>query len=420
MGFLVAVLGVVEAMAQLPEQMAYREAVSPEYYFEAYTQAAGEKGKTLLKTAVKVANDELQFSQMEQGYRATFEYTVIIFDTHGDQLYSDIRNKTVTVAGFSETNSDADFSLLESEFILVPGDYETAVTVTDLDTKISNKRRMKINIRDYTVNKLDLSSIVFADRIGLDESGNRKAVPNVVNNFSHGQDTLHICFEIYNTLYFDSLNVAYRIFNSKNKLVNTSSFYQKITEGRTPVLFSITRSDLPNGKYLFEIEVGENDISVKRTIPFSINWLHLMPMASDIESAIDELKYIATTKEIRKMKKAPEEDRGNLFEEFWRQRDPSPGTPKNELFDEYYRRISYANATFGKYTEGWKTDMGMVFIRLGPPDEVERYPFAPESKPYQIWYYHRAPYVLIFVDHSGFGEFRLTIESVESLNRMIQ
>ncbi len=408
------------AVAQLPEQMGYREIPSPEFYFEASTQAAGEAGKTLLKTAVKVSNDELQFSQMENGYRASFEYAVAILDLHGHQLQTDMHTREVIVPHFVQTNSDVDFSLLQSEFVMVPGDYEAAVSVTDLDTKISNQRRMKITLRDYSRNTLDMSSIVFADQVERDANGAMRIIPNVMNNFGEGQDTLLVCFEVYNTLYFNSLTITYRVIDAKKKVMRTGSFVQELVQGRTPVSFALTRTNLPNGRYALEIEAGEKTMNVKRSLPFSIDWLRLMSTAPDLESAVDQLKYIATTKEIRKIKKAPAGDREERFEEFWRERDPSPGTPKNELFDEYYRRIQYCNSTFGKYTEGWKTDMGMVYIRLGPPDEVERVPFAPESKPYQIWYYHRAPYELIFVDHSGFGEFRLTIDSIEALNRMIQ
>ena len=34
--------------------------------------------------------------------------------------------------------------------------------------------------------------------------------------------------------------------------------------------------------------------------------------------------------------------------------DPTPKTEFNELMDEYYRRVSYANENFEGWKEGWK------------------------------------------------------------------
>jgi hypothetical protein len=37
----------------------------------------------------------------------------------------------------------------------------------------------------------------------------------------------------------------------------------------------------------------------------------------------------------------------------------------------YYRRVTEANRLFTTYKEGWKTDMGMVYIVFGPPNRVQ-------------------------------------------------
>ncbi|MCX6560828.1 MAG: GWxTD domain-containing protein, partial [Candidatus Aminicenantes bacterium] len=62
-------------------------------------------------------------------------------------------------------------------------------------------------------------------------------------------------------------------------------------------------------------------------------------------------------------------DRDALIEEFWRQRDPTPGTARNEFRDEHYRRLAFADKTFGRGLpfQGGKTDRGRIYIALGPP-----------------------------------------------------
>jgi hypothetical protein len=51
--------------------------------------------------------------------------------------------------------------------------------------------------------------------------------------------------------------------------------------------------------------------------------------------------------------------------------------------------------------------MGMVFIILGAPSSVDRHPFEIDSKPYEIWYYYDFDRQIVFVDESGFGNYRL-------------
>jgi len=53
----------------------------------------------------------------------------------------------------------------------------------------------------------------------------------------------------------------------------------------------------------------------------------------------------------------------------------------------YYHRVEESNRLFTTYKEGWKTDKGMIFIIMGPPDRVQR------SKDREIWVYsQRANY----------------------------
>ena len=75
---------------------------------------------------------------------------------------------------------------------------------------------------------------------------------------------------------------------------------------------------------------------------------------------------------------------------------------------EYYRRIQTADERYSHFIDGWKTDMGMVYIIFGEPDQIERYPFQENTKPYEVWFYYGANKEYVFVDESGFGDYRLT------------
>jgi GWxTD domain-containing protein len=130
----------------------------------------------------------------------------------------------------------------------------------------------------------------------------------------------------------------------------------------------------------------------------------------------EEAVYIITDKEKDVFfKLETDRDRDLFIEEFWRQRDPTPGTPKNELRDEHYRRIEFANKTFGRGTpfKGWRTDQGRIFIMLGMPFDVQKI-MSGDVYPIEIWYYHGNPafgqapiFRLLFFQKGGGGEFKL-------------
>src|SRR5215471_7988189 len=89
----------------------------------------------------------------------------------------------------------------------------------------------------------------------------------------------------------------------------------------------------------------------------------------------EEVIYIITDEERKAFKQLQtDEERQKFIEQFWRRRDPTPGTAENESREEHYRRIAYANEHFGAGAiPGWKTDFGMIYIKYGPPDEREQH-----------------------------------------------
>jgi len=130
----------------------------------------------------------------------------------------------------------------------------------------------------------------------------------------------------------------------------------------------------------------------------------------------EEVVYIITPKEKEVFYKLETDRERDLFiEEFWRQRDPTPGTSRNEFKEEHYRRIEYTNTKFGRGApiDGWRTDRGRIYIMLGRPPQVQRYTSI-EVCPIEIWYYQGNPkfgqassFRLLFFQRGGTGEFEL-------------
>ena len=129
----------------------------------------------------------------------------------------------------------------------------------------------------------------------------------------------------------------------------------------------------------------------------------------------EEVVYIITPREKEVFLRLKNDRERDLFiENFWKQRDPTPGTERNEFREEHYRRLNYANQYFGRGTgkPGWKTDQGRIYIILGPPNNIEKYEDLMGVYPTQVWFYYGDPalglpsgFNIIFFKKEGTGEY---------------
>jgi len=114
------------------------------------------------------------------------------------------------------------------------------------------------------------------------------------------------------------------------------------------------------------------------------------------------------------------EERKKFIAEFWERRNPVPGSRGNKFKEEHYRRIAYANDHFSDPgIVGWKTDRGRIYIRYGPPDEIEQHQLVHQ------WLYYLVEgvgknVVIEFVDTKGNGDYRMTPEPWKSVDLPVQ
>jgi len=125
------------------------------------------------------------------------------------------------------------------------------------------------------------------------------------------------------------------------------------------------------------------------------------------------------------------EEREQFIEQFWLRRSGNPDLPDNDFKEEHYRRIAYANEHYASGIPGWRTDRGRIYIIWGPADEVDSHPTggtydrpmeegggSTTTYPWEKWRYRYLEGLgnnveLEFVDPSGSGEYRLTMDPGE-------
>ena len=53
------------------------------------------------------------------------------------------------------------------------------------------------------------------------------------------------------------------------------------------------------------------------------------------------------------------------------------------------------------------SDIGLVYVIFGAQSNIERHPYDMDAKPYEIWDYYDDNKQFVFVDNTGFGDYRL-------------
>jgi GWxTD domain-containing protein len=153
------------------------------------------------------------------------------------------------------------------------------------------------------------------------------------------------------------------------------------------------------------------------TLLFSLQKIKEKDLPQKYREWLKETQYIILPVERKVfMQLAIDRDRDIFIETFWRQRDPTSGTPRNEYKDEHIKRFLYANEYYRRGTprEGWMTDMGRIHIILGPPTSKERFEGSGGIYPCQVWYYFGDKkkslptyFAVVFYQRGGAGEFKL-------------
>src|SRR3989441_7557719 len=97
------------------------------------------------------------------------------------------------------------------------------------------------------------------------------------------------------------------------------------------------------------------------------------------------VKWIMTDDEEKEWKKLrTDEERAAFVKSFWEKRDPTPGTPQNEYEVIFWKKVEEADKMLKtKIADyGSLTDMGRVYLLLGPPTKTDK-----DTRGHTIWTY---------------------------------
>jgi GWxTD domain-containing protein len=394
-----------------------------DFYFDAVVFKGEKLDSSRIDVYVVVPNERLNFVKSDDGYNAVYELIIATTSTTLSVPKMQKFEKNVSAKTYNESlGGNAEWSSIQTQTYLLPGKYRIKATLKDIVSGREYEKSREITVLDNNAYPFVTSSIMLIS--GIEEDNGKYIItPHISDNIGTLTEGYFCFFEVYNSRDGRDIDIKTKIIDvSKNNAdIYIDVITKKIENGTNQIYVRI-----PNGinyglnTNIIRIEFSEaqnilanapnSDIPIIAAVERSIKCASFLlnRISIDLSQAIKQLRYVATETEINSIDSgSTDNDKLLRFIKFWKKLDPSLNTERNEAMEEYYARIDYANKNFKAYSEGWLTDKGHIYIVFGTPMNVERSNRSyADNRTYEQWTYGNNR-TFIFVDVSGFGDFRL-------------
>lgn len=365
----------------------------------------------------------LVFERESESFTAGFRVVVEITDDDGKLVSRDIKDSRFSVSSFEETHENSYYLQNYLNFKLKPGEYKIIAIISDMNsTGEVQIKPIKLNLKKYKDNTVQHPFVIDSRELYCNEQ-RAFILANTGGNIPFSSEKFHLIIPVTDTS-ISELNVEIEN-NSKTSISTTVEESYVIPIGVTECerYLSITRNpetvpmkifvlrDVNKGLDEGEIilKVKNKEYSIDEKFESAIVWFNKPFSLMDPEKAIEFLNFVESDSVVSLLLKGKSSNYPETLKQYWSKYDPTPETTYNEVMFEYYSRVDYAIKEFrgiGK-SSGVKSDRGVVYIKFGKPDKIER-SSNPQGQMMEIWTYTKSDRKFSFVDKKGTGNFTLT------------
>jgi GWxTD domain-containing protein len=189
-------------------------------------------------------------------------------------------------------------------------------------------------------------------------SGNSTAFPQAIRMVCQDTAKKQFLVKVYSRNFATPIPPFVEEYRAPFKYKPDSTFTLDLIQGKTAYF-------TPNvlGFYFFQVATAKlaGPSLFRMNIGFPKVTLHSLMRES--------LRYITSNKEFEKLNSYPIPK--IAVDSFWIATSGRPDLA-TELIRKYYKRVETANQLYTSFTDGWKTDRGMIFIVMGKPTNVFR------------------------------------------------
>jgi GWxTD domain-containing protein len=355
----------------------------------------GSEGENIEEFYCVVPNDQIKFVEKDGSYTGELMYRAEIIDDSGDVIGASENTVKVSAADLDDTEDRSVVQILQSKVTVPPGRYTARVTLEDLNAVKKEliayllKRYKKgetevlVDSKEFDKDPFSISDIEFArglrrTSIGQFQKSGFEIIPNAQRRYGLLLPELAVFFELYDfreSRDNDSLSASYAIINRMGGEIFRSEKALAMSGNRmaSTALFDVT--SLAAGSYLLALSVSDSqgEVLAMSERKFDVVWSPLSWGRYEFEM-LGDMEYVLTEDEMDRFKALSLGEQEKFLVDFWKDIDPTPGTVENEAKTEHYRRVTYADRHFGvSATRGALTDRGRLYVKYGPPDDMQSY-----------------------------------------------
>jgi GWxTD domain-containing protein len=374
---------------------------------------------TIMVLTVSLANRVLRFSREGDRYRAGYR---VGLDVRKDAATVESINaqETVRVLAFRETQRADESVLFRRSLMLAPGTYDLRLTVRDDSVRNGSAIEATVGVPRLVDGAIS-SPVTFYE---ASPRQSRDSLPRVLatprSTVVFGRDSvLPVYLEGYGP--GTSFPVEIRVHPEGDPTV---LWRESVTLPRQQDLFAGLFT-IPVGRLgLGVMTISANRVGGSDTLhsPLFVAFGEDLPVASFGEM-LNYLRYYASAPRLQSMRDAPPDQRAALWAAFLRETDPVAQTPAHEGLRDYFGRIAQANLRFREEGSiGWLSDRGRVFVALGMPDQIIQPSMSDMNQRgrAEVWEYRAHRLTVVFVDQTGFGRWRMTLNSETEFEAVVR
>lgn len=324
-----------------------------------------------------------------------------------------------TVQTYDETKKQDLRSRTSRIFKLPPGDYHISALLRVKQTLIAMRQEVDLRVPDFLSSGIGFGTPTVYTVSSRAPVGFFSARDSTGKRSDADESSTSVTFErqpaVSFSLYLDRpvrepipCDVFYEVVDPEDRQMLYGKHTVAIGGERDEYVVVFNVDDWAPGLYRLNLRAVAHDPDRDATTSADIRIDVTRAMLGvNFEETLDILSLIAGKDELLVLKNAPEERRAEAWAAFWKRRDPDPSTPQNEALDQYLARVHYVVREFSQLGPGWRSDRGRVYIKYGPPDQIDTAADDRGQGQYLIWRYFSPSRTFVFYDVIGVGDYKL-------------
>lgn len=349
---------------------------------------------SFIELTAEVVYASLVFKNIDGLFSSEIELDVQVVDQVQPDRILGTTNSTYIISDSSSfvVNSQDSYQIFK-RIPVPPGAYNVRVILRDASNERESFRRLEIEIPNPSESRSYLTNIqVFAK----DEAESPIFEPVTTYNLSETSDSVRLVFQVTNNRVNEPQTIDTRLIKFESDTMHARPMswpdytpaslpYKGIDYGEYEVINTSKRiltdagtvtielffENLKRGNYRFEVRTQAAGEEVFKARDFSIKSPHYPSLRTPRELAAPLIYIMREDEHADLMAISDPKAQKYAVDRFWLSNIKNTAKAL-QVIELFYERVEEANKQFSNYKEGWKTDMGMMYVLFGPPWYVQR------------------------------------------------